>query len=81
MIVEPQINKLLEYTDNRYSLVIATSKRARQIAEQEEKSKSKKAEVKSVVTLAAQEIADGKIDIYRKSERDQVVIDESQIEE
>ena len=64
MIVEPTVKELLEHTENRYSLVIATSKRARQIAKGEEK----KTEVdeKSPVTIAANEIAEGKIKIYRE---------------
>ena len=37
MIVKPTVKELLEHTENRYSLVIATSKRARQIAKGEEK--------------------------------------------
>ena len=64
MIVKPTVKELLEHTENRYSLVIATSKRARQIAKGEEK----KTEVneKSPVTIAANEIAEGKIKIYRE---------------
>ena len=64
MIVKPTVNELLKYAENRYALVIATSKRARQIAKGEEK----KTEVneKSPVTIAANEIAEGKIKIYRE---------------
>ena len=33
MMVKPSVQELLEKVDNRYRLVIVTSKRARQIAE------------------------------------------------
>ena len=66
MIVKPTVNELLEHAENRYSLVIATSKRARQIALGDEA----RTEVneKSPVTLAANEIAEGKIKIYHENE-------------
>ena len=32
MIVEPTVNELLKHAENRYALVIAASKRARDIA-------------------------------------------------
>ena len=67
MIVKPTVNELLEHADNRYSLVIATSKRARQIA-LGDKAKTEVDE-KSPVTLAANEIAEGKVKIYHKSEK------------
>ena len=35
MIVKPSVTELLEHAENRYALVIATSKRARQIAKEE----------------------------------------------
>ena len=54
MIVKPTVKELLEHTENRYSLVIATSKRARQIAKGEEKKTS--VDEKSPVTIAANEI-------------------------
>lgn len=64
MIVKPTVNELLKHAENRYSLVIATSKRARQIA----KGDKPMTEVneKSPVTLAANEIAEGKIEIIDK---------------
>ena len=62
MIVKPTVNELLEHAENRYSLVIATSKRARQIA-LGDRAKTDVDE-KSTVTLAANEIAEGKIKIY-----------------
>ncbi len=68
MIVKPTVKELLKHAENRYSLVIATAKRARQIA----KGAPVKTEVdeRSVVTLAANEIAEGKIDIYEGNENE-----------
>lgn len=61
MIVKPTVNELLEKADNRYELVIATARRARQIAEGAEIKTDVKEE--SPVTLAANEIAEGKVEI------------------
>lgn len=61
MIVKPTVNELLEKADNRYELVIATARRARQIAEGSEPKTDVKEE--SPVTLAANEIAEGKVKI------------------
>ena len=69
MIVKPTVNELLKHAENRYSLVIATSKRARQIA-LGDKAKTDVDE-RSVVTLAANEIAEGKIKICQKNEESQ----------
>ncbi len=59
MMVKPTVQELLENVSNRYELVIATAKRARQLANGEEALTTKKEA--SVVTLAATEIAEGKI--------------------
>ena len=61
MMIKPSVAELLEKVDNRYELVIATSKRARQIAEGAEVKTKVKEE--SPVTLAANEIAEGKVEI------------------
>ena len=67
MMVKPTVTELLEkIEDNRYSLVIMTSKRARQIAEGD--TVLTKSKDKSVVTLAADEIAEGKVTIVRNEE-------------
>ncbi len=66
MMVKPSVNELLEKADNRYELVIATSKRARQLAEGKEPLTNKKEE--SVVTLAADEIAEGKVEIVKENQ-------------
>ena len=59
MIVKPSINELLEKIDSRFELVIATSKRARQLANGAELLTKVKEE--SSVTMAAHEIAEGKV--------------------
>ena len=61
MIVKPTVNELLEKADNRYELVIATARRARQIAAGAEAKTDVKEE--SPVTLAANEIAEGQVEI------------------
>lgn len=64
MIVEPTVNELLNHAENRFALVIATSKRARQIANGDEKLTN--VEEESPVTLAANEINEGKIEICQE---------------
>ena len=57
MIIKPTVTELLEKMENRFELVIVTSKRARQIT-----AGSKlftKVKEDSSVTLAANEIAEG----------------------
>ena len=61
MIVKPSVKELLEKADSRYALVIATAKRARQIANGAEVLTKVKEE--SSVTLAANEIAEGKVEV------------------
>lgn len=61
MMVKPTVTQLLTKAENRYALVIATSKRARQLAQGAEPLTDKKEE--SPVTLAADEIAEGKVTI------------------
>ena len=59
MMVKPSVQELLDKVDNRYRLVIVTSKRARQIANGD--ICMTKVKEKSPVTLAANEIAEGKV--------------------
>jgi DNA-directed RNA polymerase subunit omega len=61
MMVKPTVSELLKSAQNRFELVIAASKRARQIASGSEKLTDKDEE--SPVTLAADEIAEGKVKI------------------
>lgn len=63
-MVKPTTAELLKVTgDNKFRLVIATAKRARQIAKGEEK--LTKVEEESPVTIAANEIAEGKVKIEK----------------
>ena len=66
MMVKPTVAELLKRANNRYELVIATARRARQIAA----GKKKKTGVNetSPVTLAANEIAEGKVSIIEDEE-------------
>ena len=66
MMVKPTVQELLTKAKNRYELVIATSKRARQISSGAEVKTKVKEE--SAVTLAANEIAEGKIEIIQPCE-------------
>lgn len=66
MMVKPSVSELLTKVDDRYRLVIVTSKRARQLANGAEPLTDK--EEPSVVTLAAQEIAEGKVKIREENE-------------
>jgi len=59
MLVEPGINDLLEKADSRYTLVIETAKRARQIAQGDEP--LVECESENPVTIAAHEIVQGKV--------------------
>lgn len=63
MIVKPTVGQLLTKSNaqNRYELVIATARRARQIAGGDEA--KTKAKEESPVTLAANEMAEGKVTI------------------
>ena len=70
MMVKPSVNELLEKAENRYALVIATSKRARQLSMGEKPLTDKREE--SMVTLAADEIAEGKVEIVKDEMIDEV---------
>ena len=59
MIVEPTVNELLKHAENRYALVIAASKRARDIAKGEKPLIT--TDDKSPVTIATEEIAENKV--------------------
>ena len=74
MMVKPTVQELLTKAKNRYELVIATSKRARQISSGAEVKTKVKEE--SAVTLAANEIAEGKIDIIQPEEAREEVNEE-----
>ncbi len=59
MIIKPTVTDLLKIVDNRFELVILVAKRARQIAAGQ--IPLTKVKEKSPVTLAANEIAEGKV--------------------
>ena len=61
MMVKPSVAELLKKSKNRFELVIATSKRARKIAMGSEPLVDTLEE--SPVTMAAEEIAAGKVEI------------------
>ncbi len=79
MIVKPTVNELLEHAENRFALVIATSRRARQIANGDKKLTD--VEEESPVTIAANEINEGKVFICEELENEQESESETEIEE
>lgn len=60
----PSINKLMENVDSRYTLVTVTAKRARSLADLA--GEEKRHDSDKYVSMAVQEIADGKI-VYTKN--------------
>lgn len=59
MMVKPTVKELLTKVDNRFGLVVATAKRARQIASGDNVLINTNEE--APVTIAANEIAEGKV--------------------
>ena len=59
MMVKPSVTDLLKKVDNRYTLAVMTSKRARQISAGD--APMTKVKEESPVTLAVNEIAEGKV--------------------
>ena len=78
MMVKPTVQELLTKAKNRYELVIATSKRARQISSGAEVKTKVKEE--SAVTLTANEIAEGKVDIIQPVEENEEVVENNVVE-
>ena len=68
MMVKPTVQELLTKAKHRYELVIATSKRARQLSMGAKPMTNKKEE--SMVTLAADEIAEGEVKIVDETEEE-----------
>ena len=66
MMVKPTVKDLLNHAENRFALVIATSRRARQIANGDKKLTN--VDEESPVTLAANEINEGKVEIITANE-------------
>ena len=73
MMVKPAVTDLLKKVDNRYSLVIMTAKRARQIAAGEIPMTD--ADEKSPVTLAVNEIYEEKV--YRIDDEESQELEEN----
>lgn len=61
MMVEPSVTDLLKKVNNQFELVVVTAKRARQLSKGAKPLTSKQEE--STVTLAADEVAEGKVTI------------------
>jgi DNA-directed RNA polymerase subunit omega len=61
MMVKPTVAELLEKVDNRYTLVLATAKRARQISSGD--TPLVKTEDVAAVSIAADEIDEGKVEV------------------
>ena len=59
MMVKPTVKELLTKVDNKFELVVATAKRARQIANGD--TTLIDTDEESPVTVAANEIAEGKV--------------------
>lgn len=64
MIVKPTVKELLNHAENRYALVIAVSRRAREIAKEKEETGDK--DQTSPVTIAANELVEGKVHIVKE---------------
>lgn len=80
MLVKPTVPELLkESKKNRYSLVIATAKRARQIAKGSKPMTND--EDTSPITLAADEIGEGKVKVLDEKEWIEGEIEENNQEE
>ena len=61
MMLYPAMNKLTSYIPNRYMLVNVVARRARQIADEAEESGEQLTE--KPVTIAINEVADGRLDL------------------
>lgn len=64
MMVQPSVTDLLKKVNNRFELVVATAKRARQLSNGDKALTDKDEESK--VTLAADEIAEGKVTVVEE---------------
>lgn len=62
-MIYPSLSKLMENVDSRYTLVVATAKRARQLVDNSQKLVNTKSN--KPVTVATHEIAEGMITYQR----------------
>lgn len=65
-MVKPSVTELLKKVDNQFELVVMTAKRARQLSKGDKPLTN--VEEASNVTLAADEIAEGKVIICQEEE-------------
>ncbi len=72
MMIYPPIAKLVEKTGSRYTLVIETAKRARQLAEGAEA--LAQSDCNKEVSVATNEIYEGKLDVFVRPELTEQVI-------
>lgn len=68
MMVKPTVTDLLKNVNNRFELVVATAKRARQLSKGDKPLVDN--EEASTVTLAADEIAEGKITVVEEPQEE-----------
>ncbi len=68
MIEKPTVTDLLKKSENRYELVIMTSRRARQISNGDKPLTDVNED--STVTIAANEIAEGKVSVAKEDEKE-----------
>lgn len=61
-MIYPSLDELLKRVDNRYILVTAAAKRARKILEEEKNNEEKSVKA---VSIALEEICDGKIKVEK----------------
>ena len=66
MMIKPSINELDKVVGNRYSLVCAVAKRAREVAE--DKELKEKCGTEKPVTFALDEFLDGELEIVEPEE-------------
>ena len=68
MLVKPKTEDLLKKVDNRYELVIAISKRGRQIIDGSDPMIETKGDEKSELTVAAMELDKSKFEVEETEE-------------
>ena len=79
-MIKPSINEVLNKIDNRYYLVGTVAKRAREIIDGADVNVANKQRETKPVSLATQEVAEGKIS-YRILTQEEVEIQEAREEE
>ena len=62
---QPSIDRLTDRLDSKYGLVVATAKRARELTDGEKPAIEVDPDMKKPVSIALEEIAEGKLEIDR----------------